>query len=204
MSTSTALTFVVGDHEALSAVCTELEQRGDAVVRLEGSTSADHLAALERELDAGRAVRSVVIGYDQAPPEGSARQALAFVRAAAEAFPLGEGRVALLSGRDFLGWPGRTERAADLAGLVGLGRSLAFDLGPAGANVNVVCPPAQLGPVAATEDPWEAPPPPLTGPVDVDDIAFAVAFVTDPASGHFTGQVLHVSGGLSVLSSLTA
>jgi hypothetical protein len=203
MST-TGITVVVGDHAALTAVSTELEQRGDKIVRLGGNQSTEHLAALEAELAAGRSVRAVVIGYDHIPPEGSPAQALAFVRAASAAFPRGEGRVALLAGRDYLGWPGRTEVAVDLAGLVGLGRSLALDLGPLGANVNVVCPPTDLGAVTATDDPWEAPPPPLTGPVEVDDVAFAVAFVTDAASGHFTGQVLHVSGGLSVLSSLTA
>ncbi|MHA4854676.1 SDR family oxidoreductase [Rhodococcus sp. MSC1_016] len=200
----TGISFVVGDHEALAAISAELQGRGDDVVRLEGHRSSEHIDALEAELARGRAIRAVVIGYDSTPPEGSAAQALAFLRAATPGFPHGEGRVALVSGRDFLGWPGRTERAIDLAGLVGLGRSLALDLGPLGANVNVICPPAELGPVVATEDPWEAPPPPLTGPVGVEDVAYAVAFVTNQASGHFTGQVLHVSGGLSVLSSLTA
>lgn len=203
MST-TGISFVVGDHETLGAVATELQQRGDDVVRLEGCNESEHITALEGQLAEGRTVRVVVIGYDGTPLGGSAAQALSFLRAATPGFTRGESRVALLSGRDFLGWPGRTDRAVDLAGVVGLGRSLALELGPLGVTVNVVCPPAELGPVAATEDPWEAPPPPLTGPVTADDIAYAVAFVTDRASRDFTGQVLHVSGGLSVLSSLTA
>jgi hypothetical protein len=204
MSSSTAISLVVGDHEALEAVSVELRARGDEVVRLEGADPANHRSGLHEELEQGHSVRVLVIGFADTPPDGSAVQALALVRAASGALCQGGGRVALLAGRDYLGWPGRTERAMDLAGLIGLGRSLALDLGPQGANVNVVCPPGELGEVAATEDPWEAPPPPLTGPVGVDDVAYAVTFVTDRQSGHFTGQVLHVSGGLSVLSSLTA
>jgi NAD(P)-dependent dehydrogenase (short-subunit alcohol dehydrogenase family) len=201
---ATGISLVVGDHEALEAVGEELRLRGDEVVRLAGTSSTEHIEAATATISKGRQVRALVIGYADTPPDGSAVQALALVRAVTDGFVPGEGRIALLSGRDFLGWPGRTERAADLAGLVGLGRSLALELGPQGVNVNIACPPEELGPVVATEDPWEAPPPPLTGPVGVEDIAYTVAFMTHPESGHFTGQVLHVSGGLSVLSSLTA
>ncbi|WP_157978575.1 SDR family oxidoreductase [Nocardia aurea] len=114
----------------------------------------------------------------------------------------GRGRVVLVGNRDWLGWPGRAEEAAATAALVGLTRSLALELGPQGTTVNLICPP---GPSTYTADnPWAEPPPPLTGPVDDGDVAFAIAFAADERSGYFTGQVLHVSGGLSVLSSLTA
>jgi NAD(P)-dependent dehydrogenase (short-subunit alcohol dehydrogenase family) len=114
----------------------------------------------------------------------------------------GRGRVILVGSRDWLGWPGRAEQAAAAAALVGLTRSLALELGSQGTTVNLVCPP---GPATDTaEDPWDEPPPPLTGPVGDDDVAFAIGFAADEQSAYFTGQVLHVSGGLSVLSSLTA
>lgn len=112
------------------------------------------------------------------------------------------GRVVLVGSRDWLGWPGRAEEAAATAALVGLTRSLALELGPHGITVNLVCPP---GPSSGVdEDPWAEPPAPLTGPVEDSDVAFAIAFMADERSGYVTGQVLHISGGLSVLSSLTA
>ncbi|MGW5239227.1 SDR family oxidoreductase [Monashia sp. NPDC004114] len=114
----------------------------------------------------------------------------------------GLGRVVLVGSRDWLGWPGRAEQAAAAAALVGLTRSLALELSAQGTTVNLVCPPGPSTHIA--EDPWAEPPAPLTGPVSDDDVAFAIGFAADERSGYFTGQVLHVSGGLSLLSSLTA
>ena len=113
------------------------------------------------------------------------------------------GRIVLVGSRDWLGWPGRVEEATAQAALVGLTRSLALELGKYGITVNLVCPP---GPRSAegSDDPWSEAPPQLTGEVDATDIAYAVGFAADENSGYFTGQILHVSGGLSVLSSLTA
>jgi NAD(P)-dependent dehydrogenase (short-subunit alcohol dehydrogenase family) len=117
----------------------------------------------------------------------------------------GHGRVVIVGGRDWLGWPHRAARSAELAALVGLTRSLALELGPAGITVNLVCPPDPgIDDSDVSDDPWISPPPPLTGQVDDIDIAFAIGFAADEASDYFTGQVVHVSGGLSVLSSLTA
>lgn len=202
--TTKQISVVIGDHEALDAVCGELAARGDEVVRVEERDPVAEKAALDSIIATGRRISTLVIGHAVAPGGGSAARALALIRAAEPAFLTGAGRVVLLSGRDYLGWPGRAEAAIDLAGIVGLGRSLALELGQHGITVNVVCPPAELGAVEATDDPWAAPPPPPTGPVENTDVAYVVGFLSESASGYITGQVIHVSGGLSVLSSLSA
>lgn len=198
------ISVVIGDHEALDAVCGELAARSDEVVRIDERDPAAEKSAFDSVTGADRRIATLVIGYAVAVDGGSAARALALIRASEPVLATGTGRVVLLSGRDYLGWPGRAEAAIDLAGVVGLGRSLALELGQRGITVNVVCPPAELGAVEATDDPWAAPPPPPTGPVENTDVAYVVGFLSDPASGYITGQVVHVSGGLSVLSSLSA
>jgi hypothetical protein len=194
---------VVGDHETLNTVADELRARGDEVVRVAHVDEEAERSAVNGLVADAAQVRVLVIGY--ATAEGRARRALSLIRSLiASGGAAAQGRVVLVAGRDYLGWPGRAESAIELAGAVGLGRSLALELGTQGITVNIVCPPAELGAVTATEDPWAAPPPPLTGPVDDTDVAYAVAFLSDPASGYITGQVIHVSGGLNVLSSLSA
>lgn len=197
------VSLVVGDHETLNTVADELRARGDEVVRVAHVDERAERSAVDTLVADAAQVGVLVIGY--ATAEGAARRALSLIRSLiASGGATAQARVVLVAGRDYLGWPGRAESAIELAGVVGLGRSLALELGTQGTTVNIVCPPAELGAVTATEDPWAAPPPPLTGPIDDTDVAYAVAFLSDSASGYITGQVIHVSGGLSVLSSLSA
>jgi 3-oxoacyl-[acyl-carrier protein] reductase len=195
--------LVVGDHEALEAVCDELAARGDHVLRVRSEEPEAGLAGVPMDLD-GRAVDALVIGFSATAGPAMAPRSHAVVRAVVDGFGAAGGRVVLIAGRDYLGWPGRAEAAIGLAGVVALARSLALELGHRGVTVNAVCPPAELGPQVPTIDPWAAPPPALTGRVEAADVAYAVAFLTHPDSAYITGQVIHVSGGLSVLSSLTA
>lgn len=196
------VSLVVGDHPALDAVAEELRSRGDHVFRVSHRGQRAESAEVDRLVAAPGQVRVLVVGH--ATGESTARRALSLVRSVTASDDSTQTRIVLISGRDYLGWPGRAESAIELAGVTGLGRSLALELGHKGITVNVVCPPAEFGPVDATPDPWAAPPPPLTGPIDETDVAYAVSFLTDAASGYITGQVIHVSGGLNVLSSLSA
>ncbi|MGE4427634.1 MAG: SDR family oxidoreductase [Solirubrobacteraceae bacterium] len=179
-----ARALVVGDGPLAAATATELTRNGFAI-----ASSNEAAAGPLQVLVVTSSGASDVLDIVRRHQEGLASTGL--------------GRVVLVGSRDWLGWPGRVDGAAASAELVGLTRSLALELGPQGITVNLVCPP---GPStdAPKEDPWAAPPPPLTGPIGDDDVAFAIAFAADERSGYFTGQVLHVSGGLSVLSSLTA
>jgi NAD(P)-dependent dehydrogenase (short-subunit alcohol dehydrogenase family) len=115
----------------------------------------------------------------------------------------GFGRVVNVSSRAALGKEGRTAYAASKAGLLGLTRVWALELGPLGVTVNAVGP----GPIATglfeTANDAEATAA-IVGAVPVrrmgtpDDVAHAVAFFLDEAAGFVTGQVLYVCGGLTV------
>jgi NAD(P)-dependent dehydrogenase (short-subunit alcohol dehydrogenase family) len=116
------------------------------------------------------------------------------------------GRVVLISTRAVLGLAKRTAYAATKAGMLGLARTWALELGPHGITVNVVAP----GPIEETEmfddvlpkgDPKRDA---LARAIPVRrigrpaDVAQAVRFFVDPAAGFITGQTLYVCGGTSV------
>lgn len=118
----------------------------------------------------------------------------------------GQGRVVLISSRAALGVVTRTAYSATKAGMIGMARTWALELAPAGVTVNVVAP----GPIGSTRM-FETLVPPgseLEGIVanaipmrrlgTPEDVANAVTFFASPASGFITGQVLYVCGGASV------
>jgi 3-oxoacyl-[acyl-carrier protein] reductase len=116
------------------------------------------------------------------------------------------GRVVLVSTRAVLGLAKRTAYSATKAGMLGLARTWALELGAHGITVNVVAP----GPIEATEMFHEVIPvdsPKLTRIVDCvpvkrlgrpEDVARAVLFFVAPEAGFVTGQTLFVCGGTSV------
>lgn len=118
------------------------------------------------------------------------------------------GRIVLVSSRAALGLATRTAYAATKAGLIGMARTWALELGPDGITVNAIAP----GPIAGTAmfhdvvpegDPRIAS---MAQSIPVrrlgtpDDVARAVLFLTDPANGFITGQTLFVCGGSSIAS----
>jgi NAD(P)-dependent dehydrogenase (short-subunit alcohol dehydrogenase family) len=116
------------------------------------------------------------------------------------------GRIVLVSTRAVLGLAGRTAYSATKAGMLGLARTWALELGPEGITVNVVAP----GPIEATEMFHELIPekspkiPRIVESIPVrrlgrpEDVARAVMFFALPESGFITGQTLFVCGGTSV------
>jgi 3-oxoacyl-[acyl-carrier protein] reductase len=116
------------------------------------------------------------------------------------------GRVVLVSTRAVLGLAKRTVYSATKAGMLGLARTWALELGAHGITVNVVAP----GPIEATEMFHEVIPvdsPKLPRIVDSipvkrlgrpEDVARAVMFFAAPEAGFVTGQTLFVCGGTSV------
>lgn len=117
----------------------------------------------------------------------------------------GFGRIVLVSSRAALGLATRTAYAASKAGLIGLARTWALELGGDGITVNAVAP----GPIE-TDMFYEIVPrgspqaARVTQTIPVRrlgqpaDVARAVMFFAAPENGFVTGQVLYVCGGTSI------
>jgi len=117
----------------------------------------------------------------------------------------GRGRIVNMASRAALGKPERVVYSATKAGLIGMTRTLAQELGADGITVNAVAP----GPIA-TELFHNSNPPdaPQTRRI-VDsivvkrlgtpaDVARAALFFLAPDNGFVTGQVLYVCGGTTL------
>lgn len=117
----------------------------------------------------------------------------------------GRGRIIMMTSLagDF-SMPGDAAYPSSKAGLAGLVRSLAVDLGTHGINVNGIAP----GPIATpvntglVENPeWQAMirrTVPLQRWADPSELAGAVIFLASDASTYVNGQILTVDGGASV------
>ena len=129
------------------------------------------------------------------------------LRAGAERMGAGGSMVAVSSiAGAVYGWEGHAHYAAAKAGVLGLIRSVAVELGPQGIRANAVIPglietPQSLDPVnslgpdgltrAGGDIPW--------GRVGTAaEVASVIAFLTSADAGYVTGQSIIVDGGLTV------
>jgi 3-oxoacyl-[acyl-carrier protein] reductase len=124
-------------------------------------------------------------------------------RAVAKMLRLHTGRIIFLSSVSaYVGLPGQANYAASKAGLVGMARALAREVGSRQITVNVVAP----GLVATdmTSAMGEERVALMTSQVplgragSVDDIAGVVGFLASEAAAYITGAVIPVDGGLGM------
>lgn len=117
----------------------------------------------------------------------------------------GFGRIVNMSSRAALGKEQRTAYAATKAGLIGMARVWALELGPFNITSNAIGP----GPIATdlfnnANPPGAARTQKIIDGIPVrrmgtpQDVAQAVSFFLHPNSGFVTGQMLYVCGGSSV------
>ncbi len=114
----------------------------------------------------------------------------------------GFGRIVNMASRAALGKELRTAYAASKAGLIGLTRVWALELGPLGVTVNAIGP----GPIATelfTEANDAEAAAEIAGSVPVqrvgrpEDVAYSAGHFLDERAGFINGQVLYVCGGLT-------
>jgi 3-oxoacyl-[acyl-carrier protein] reductase len=124
-------------------------------------------------------------------------------RALAKMLRLHSGRIIFLSSVSaYVGLPGQANYAASKAGLVGMARAIAREVGSRQITVNVVAP----GLVATdmTDALGEERVALMTTQVplgrigSVEDVAGVVGFLASPAAAYVTGAVLPVDGGLGM------
>jgi 3-oxoacyl-[acyl-carrier protein] reductase len=114
------------------------------------------------------------------------------------------GRLVLISSRAALGLATRTAYSATKAGMLGLVRTWALELGPLGVTANAIAPgPVQtdmfheIVPANSEKVAQMAAGIPVRRLGRPDDIARAAMFFAAPENGFVTGQTLYVCGGTS-------
>ncbi len=109
------------------------------------------------------------------------------------------GRIIHISSRSYLGSPQMAHYAASKAGILGLMRCMALELGPYGITVNAIAPgmvDTELSRSIAGDFMKERiQATPLRRAGTPEDIANAVVFLASSEASYVTGEVLHVTGG---------
>ncbi len=118
--------------------------------------------------------------------------------------PNNHGRIINIASRAWLGGPGQAPYTSAKAGLVGLTRVLALELGRKNVTANCIAPGLIYTPM------WDELPEknqkfllskqPTGRLGDTDDIANTIMFLADDENGFITGQVIYVCGGRSLFS----
>jgi NAD(P)-dependent dehydrogenase (short-subunit alcohol dehydrogenase family) len=112
------------------------------------------------------------------------------------------GRIINISSRAWMGNRGQTNYSASKAGVIGLTRALALELGPYNVLVNAIAPGLIDTPLTQKLKPEilekliQAQPTKSIG--SPDDVANAVSFLVSPKTNFISGQLIYVDGGKSI------
>jgi 3-oxoacyl-[acyl-carrier protein] reductase len=111
------------------------------------------------------------------------------------------GRVINMSSRAHLGNKGQTNYSASKAGVIGLTRSLAFELGKFGVTANCIAPGVIATPGVTSLPHYQdlvdriAPTLPIPRLGKPEDVAGVAAFLASADAAYVTAETIHVSGG---------
>jgi 3-oxoacyl-[acyl-carrier protein] reductase len=185
----------LGDPDATAAALAEA-LKGGPITRLVNNVGMVRAAAIE---DQTLADLDAVVSLNLRCALQCAQALLPGMKAAKF------GRIVNIASRAALGKEQRSAYAATKAGLIGMTKVWALELGAHGITVNAIGP----GPIrTALFDQANPPGAPRTQAIidavpvkrmgTPEDVAHAVAFMLDAKSGFVTGQVLYVCGGMTV------
>jgi 3-oxoacyl-[acyl-carrier protein] reductase len=190
----TVATCDVRDAAAVDAAFTaaETEHGPVEVVVANAGITRDQLLALMSEDDFGAVIDTNLAGAYRVAK-----------RAVRPMIRMRRGRIIFISSVvGLLGSGGQANYAASKAGLIGLARSLARELGSRNITVNVVAPGfVDTDMTAALADDKKAAilaGVPLRRYASADEVAAAVAFLASADAAYITGAVLPVDGGLGM------
>lgn len=114
------------------------------------------------------------------------------------------GRIINIASRAWLGGAGQVPYSSAKAGVVGMTRTLAIELGRSGITANCIAPGLIHTPMwdelPAKDQQFLLARQPTGKLGDVDDVANAVLFLADDDAGFISGQVLYVCGGRSLFA----
>ncbi len=101
------------------------------------------------------------------------------------------------------GNPGQANYAASKAGLVGMSKSLAYEIAGRGVTVNCVAPgfisTAMTGKLTEEQKSAILAQVPARRMGEADEVAAAVLYLASPEASYVTGATLHINGGMAML-----